>query len=461
MAESLARALRGRLTGEVAVAGDDGWDDARAAWNLALDQHPDAVVFAESDDDVVAAIRLAGERGLRVAAQATGHGASPRDSLEGAILLRTERMSGVRIDVEARRAHLRAGTQWMQVAAAADEHGLAGLAGSAGDVCVTGFALGGGIGWLSRRHGLACNSIRSAEVVTADGELRRADPDHEPDLFWALRGGGGSFGVVTALEIELYPAPNIYGGVFFWPIERAAEVLQAWREWAPTLPDEASTWGRVMRFPPVELVPETVRGGAFAIVEAAVLGTEAASVDLLRPMRDLEPAMDTFASLPPGGLAAIHMDPPVPVPYAGDGGLLTDFPAEAVDALVELEGPAIDSPLTSFEVRRLGGALATPAPDGGALAALDAPFCWFAVGFAPVPEALPPVVAHVGALQSALRPWDFGRGYMNFTEVQVGAERLYPPETARRLRELRARYDPGGLLQANHPIAPEGQAAAA
>jgi FAD/FMN-containing dehydrogenase len=461
MAESLARALRGRLTGEVAVPGDDGWDDARAAWNLALDQHPDAVVFAESDDDVVAVVRLAGERGLRVAVQATGHGASSRGSLEGAILLRTERMSGVRIDVEARRAYLRAGTQWMQVAALADEHGLAGLSGSAADVCVTGFALGGGIGWLSRRYGIACNSIRSAEVVTADGEVRRADLDHEPDLFWALRGGGGSFGVVTALELELYPAPDIYGGVFFWPMERAAEVLQAWREWAPTLPDEVTTWGRLMRFPPVEMVPETVRGRAFVIVEAAILGTEAASVDILRPMRALEPAMDSFASLPWSGLASIHMDPPIPVPYAGDGGLLTAFPAEGVDALVELEGPGVDSPLTSIEVRALGGALATPAPDAGALAALEAPFCWFAFGFAPVPQAVPPARARVEDVHRILGPWDFGRRYMNFTEVPVDADQLYPSETAHRLRELRARYDPDGLLQANHPIVAEGQAAPA
>ena len=335
MAESLAAALRGRIAGEVVAPGDDGWDDARGAWNLALDQRPDAVVFAESDDDVVAVVRLAGERGVRVAVQATGHGASSRESLEGAILLRTERMNGVRIDAPGRRAHVQAGAQWQHVSAGADEHGLAGLAGSAADVCVTGFALGGGIGWLSRRHGLACNSIRSAQVVTADGELRRADPDHEPDLFWALRGGGGNFGVVTALELELYPAPDIYGGVFFWPLERAAEILHAWREWAPDLPDEVSTWGRVMRFPPVELVPETVRGRAFVIVEAAVLGTEASSVGILRPMRELEPAMDTCASLTPGLLSAIHMDPPVPVPYSGDGGLLTDFPAAAVDALLE------------------------------------------------------------------------------------------------------------------------------
>ena len=288
--------------------------------------------------------------------------------------------------------------------------------------------------------------------------MHRADPDHEPDLFWALRGGGGNFGVVTALELELYPAPDIHGGVFFWPMERAAEILHAWREWAPDLPDEVSTWGRVMRFPPVELVPETVRGRAFVIVEAALLGTEASSVDVLRPMRELEPAMDTFASLMPGGLAALHMDPPVPVPYTGDGGLLTDFPAEAVDALLELEGPGIDSPLTSFEIRRLGGALATPARDGGALAALEAPFAWFALGFAPMPEAVPAVDARVEALQEALHPWDFGRRYMNFTEVQVGADRLFPPESASRLGELRTRYDPDGLLQANHPIRPSAQA---
>jgi hypothetical protein len=177
------------------------------------------------------------------------------------------------------------------------------------------------------------------------------------------------------------------------------------------------------------------------------------------PMRDLGPAMDTFATMPPSGLATINMDPPVPVPYAGDGGLLSDLPSEAVDALVELEGPGADSPLLSLEIRALGGALATPAPDGGALAALEAPFTWFAVGFTPVPEAVPAVEARAVSVREALAPWDFGRRYMNLTEVPVGADALYPPETARRLKEVRARYDPDGLLKPNHSLLPEGQAA--
>jgi hypothetical protein len=459
MAESVAAALRGAVQGEVAGPGDTGWDQARAAWNLALDQRPEAAVFAQSDDDVVATVRLAAERGLQVAAQATGHGAGPRGALEGAILLRTERLHGVTVDPAARRARVRAGSQWMQVGEQADPHGIAGLAGSAGDVSVTGYALGGGIGWLSRSHGLACNSIRSAEVVTADGRLRRADPENEPDLFWALRGGGGSFGVVTGLEIELFPAPALYGGALFWPIERASEVLHAWREWAPTVPLELTTWGRLMRFPPIDLVPEPVRGKAFVIVEAALLGTEEEGAALMRPMRDLGPAMDNLAPMPPSGLAAIHMDPPVPVPYAGDGGMLSGFPAEAVEALVEHEGPGAETPLLSIEVRALGGALAEPDPDGGALAALEAPFCWFGIGFAPVPEAVAPVEARCVSLHETLAPWDHGFRYMNFTETKVDAALFHGADTIGRLREIRERYDPDGLLAPNHSLLPEGQAA--
>ena len=217
-----------------------------------------------------------------------------------------------------------------------------------------------------------------------------------------------------------------------------------------------------MRFPPVELVPETVRGRAFVIVEAAVLGTEASSLGVLRPMRELEPAMDTCASLTPA-------NPPLGHPYGsarpgadtGDGGLMTDFPAAAVHALVELEGPGIDSPLTSFEIRRLAGAPRPPRGTGGALAAIEAPFAWFALGFAPMPEAVPVVDARVEALHEALRPWDFGRRYMNFTEVQVGADLLFPPGVDERPEGAPLPVRPGRASATGEPPDPIAGPAAA
>ena len=281
--------LRTAVTGDVFAPGDHGYDEARRAWNLAADERPAVVVMAESAADVAQAVRFARSRGMRIAPQGTGHGAEPLEPLQDAMLLRTVRMRGVRIDPAARTARAEAGALWQDVTVPAGEHGLAALAGSSPDVGVTGYTLGGGMGWLARRYGLAANSVTAAEIVTPDGRLRRADADHEPDLFWAVRGGGGSVGVVTALEMRLYPVRELYAGALFFPIQRAAEVLHAWRAWTGTVPDEVTSLGRILRLPPLPEVPEPLRGRAFALVEAAYLGDAAAGAELIRPLRRLGP----------------------------------------------------------------------------------------------------------------------------------------------------------------------------
>lgn len=445
--------LRSRVGDRVLGPDDTGWDEARRPWNLSVDQHPAAVATPESAQDVVAVVDVARQHGLRVAPQGTGHSASPRASLEGSVLLDMSRMNAVEIDPERRLARLGAGAQWRHVVGPAAEHGLAGLSGSAPDVCVTGYAIGGGASWMVRRYGLAANSIRGAEVVTADGREVRADSGSEPDLFWALRGGGGSFGVVTALELELFPIRELYGGVLFWPQERAAEVLEAWREWAAGVPDEMTSLGRLLNVPPLEELPEALRGRSFVVVEAAWLGDEADGSEQLTALRELGPEIDTFAMMPPTGLPALHMDPPEPVPGAGDGILLGDFPSGAIDALVGAAGPGTDSPLVSVEVRHLGGAAGRPGADHGALAAVEAPYALFAVGMAPNPEMKQGVVKRLDRLQAALAPWDAGR-FLNFTERPTDTVRMFPDETYRRLREVKSKYDPDNVIQANHEIPP-------
>jgi hypothetical protein len=306
---------------------------------------------------------------------------------------------------------------------------------------------------MIRRHGLAANSIRGAEVVTADGRKVWADADSEADLFWALRGGGGSFGVVTALELELFPVSELYAGVLFWPQERAAEVLPAWREWTTDVPDEMTSLGRLLNLPPLEQIPEPLRGRSFVVVEAAWLGDEASGREQLAPLRELDPEMDTFAMIAPTGLAALHMDPPEPVPGAGDGILLDDVPAAAVDAIVSTAGPDTDSPLLSVEVRHLGGAAGRAAPGHGALAAIDARYALYAVGMAPMPEAKQAVLQRIDQLQAALEPWDGGR-FLNFTERPGHVGRMFADETYRRLCEVKSKYDPDNIIQANHEIPP-------
>src|SRR5215469_4467541 len=409
-------ALRAAVTGEVFVPGEDGYDQARQAWNLAVDERPAAVVVAESAADVVHAVRFARSHGMRIAPQGTGHGAAPLEPLEGAMLLRTSRMRSVRINPDARAARAEAGAQWQDVTVPAGEQGLAVLAGTASNVGGTGDVLGGGIGGLARRYGLASDSVTAAQIVTPDGNLVRADAGHEPDLFWAVRGGGGSVGVVTALEMRLYPVRELYAGVLFFPIGRSAEVLHAWREWTRAVPNEVTSIGRIMRFPPLPDVPAPLRGRAFALVEAAYLGDEGGGAELIGPLRQLGPQLDTFATIPAPALQQLHMDPAQPVPSQGDGAFMADAPAAAIDALIAVAGPDAGTPLASIEVRHLGGALARPAPAGGAQATIDANYVMFAGGLTPTPELAAAVREHAQAVKDALAAWQADYDYYNFEE---------------------------------------------
>jgi FAD/FMN-containing dehydrogenase len=422
---------------------DPGWNDARRAWNLAVDQRPAAVAMPETAAEAAAVVRWARSRGLRIAPQGTGHGASAMGSLAHTVLVKTERMRGIEIDPESRRARVAAGVLALEVSEAAAEHGLAALAGSSPDV-------GGGISWLGRRHGLAANSVTAVELVDADGELMCLDSESEPDLFWALRGGGGSFGLVTALEFELYPIREVYAGVLFFPAARGAEVLRAWRRWLEDVPDELTSIGRFLHFPSMPELPEHLRGRSFVVVEAVYVGDAQTGAELLRPVRDLEPVMDTVAMIPIERLSNVHMDPEHPVPGAGDGMLLSDLSDEAIDSLVRLAGS--DSPLLSVEIRHLEGELARPRPEHGVLTALEARFALSAVGLAATPAMGAAVKAHVELLQAALSRWDSGRDYLNFTQRRERGERFFGPKAFARLQAVKARVDPDDVFRSNHPI---------
>jgi hypothetical protein len=442
-------------SGTIVTSDDPAWDEARQAWNLAVDQRPAAVAMVGSTDDVVAVLASARQHGLRIAVQGTGHAAAALGPLTDTILLKTERMRGVEVDPTAKRARVRAGEVWLNVVGAAAEHGLAALAGSSPDVGVVGYTLGGGMSWLSRTYGLAANNVEAVEVVTADGELRRVDRDDDPDLFWALRGGGGSFGVVTAIELRLFPLTEVYAGVTFWPIERGPEVLQAWRQLTQSdIPDELTTVGRYLQLPPLEEIPEPVRGKSFAVVEAIHLGPRAQADELLAPLRALEPAMDTIAAMPVGALAQLHMDPEHPVPAAADGLMLAELPAEAIDELVRVAGADAGSPLLSVEVRHLGGELGRARPDSGALASIEAQYALFAVGMAPTPEAKTAVQAHVEFVTEAMRPWQARHMYMNFAETDRDPSSFWSTGSYDRLRRIKAQVDPTDMIRTNHPVPP-------
>jgi FAD/FMN-containing dehydrogenase len=235
------------LTGAVVLPGDPRWDEARSAFNLLLDQHPAAVAYPADAGDVAAAVAYARRAGLRVAPQATAHNQGPLGAMDDMLLLNVGALQEVRVDPGSRRVRVGAGVKWDRVAPRLSAHGLAGLHGSSPDVGIAGYSLGGGMGWLARKHGLQCNAVTALELVTADGELVRADAENEPDLFWALRGGGGNFGVVTAIEFAVHPVDELYAGAMFFPFERSSEVLHAWRELLPSMPEELMSWASSWR----------------------------------------------------------------------------------------------------------------------------------------------------------------------------------------------------------------------
>ena len=445
--------LRAELDGSLVLPGEPDWDAARQAWQLAVDQHPDAVVIAASPSDVVATVNAARAAGLRVAAQGTGHGAGTLGPLEGTVLLRTSGLTGITVDAEARTAKVEAGVVWGDLTAAVAPHGLAGLAGTAADVGVVGYSLGGGLSWLGRAHGVAANHVVSADVVTADGILRHIDATTEPELFWAIRGGGGSFAGVTAMEISLVPVPDLHGGILFFPLERASEVLHAWREWTATAPDEITSIGRLLRFPPLPDIPEPVRGQSFAVVEVVSLLEQVATDEALASLRKLGPLMDTVQPSSAVELAAIHMDPPAPVPATGDGFLLTDLPADALDAFLSVAGPEADFPVLGTEIRHLGGAFAPNPAKGGAVTGFAAGYAVFTASLTPDEASVTSANFLLDRLRDALRDWTAPTSYLNFAE-RLGGAPFADAATLDRLRRVKAQYDPADLVRANHPVGP-------
>jgi FAD/FMN-containing dehydrogenase len=446
-------ALRARIAGDVYAPGEDGWNAERGAFNLTVNQTPALVAVPAGPDDVATIVRFAGEAGLRVAPQRTGHNAGPLGSLEGTILLKTNRLDSVEIDAAARRAWVGAGARWEDVVPAASELGLAALHGSTPDVSIAGYSLGGGLGWYGRKHGLAVNRVTSIDLVTPGGERVRADAENEAQLFWALRGGGGNFGVVTALEFELLPIEEVYAGVLFFPLERAGEVLHAWHEWTPTAPEEVTSVGRVLRFPPLPEVPEPVRGQSFAVVEAVCLGGEEEGAAALAPLRALGPAIDTFAMVPPAGIAELHMDPRDPVPAASEHSLLGGLDAAAIDAFLAAVGPESGCTLVSVELRHTGGALGRTPAGAGALGRLPGEFAMFAVGIAATPELTAATEADLARVAAAVAPYEAGH-YLNFVEEKTKAEGAFEPEVTARLLAARDAYDPERRLHPNHEIGP-------
>ncbi len=432
--------------------GDAAYEEARMGFNLAVDQRPAAIAYPGTAAEVAELVSAARVAGLRVAVQGGAHNAAPQGDLQDALLIRTTRMDGVAIDPVARRARVGAGVLWEAVVDAAAPHGLAALHGSSPDVGVVGYSLGGGLGWLARRHGLQTHRITAAELVTADGAIVEVDAEREPDLFWALRGGGGNFGVVTELEFELLPITEAYAGMLAWDWSQSERVLQRWAAWAPDAPEDVTTSARIMQIPPLPEIPEAIRGRQLVVIDGAVLGDPDTAAEILAPLRELGPEIDMFGTVPMPALTRIHGDPEEPLPYTSATQMLAELPPEAISAFVRAAGPGSGSSLVMAELRQLGGAVGRPAPGGGALTHFDGAFIAFALGSAFGEEDQSRSQIHADRLVDALGPWAGGHLYLNFVEEEIETAVAYEAGVFERLQAIRAQVDPTGLFRANHAI---------
>ena len=441
------------IRGRIATPKDSDWDEARQAWNLAADQHPEAVAFVESADDVAKVIGFARDNGLKVTGQGTGHGAMPLGSLDGTILIRTVRMREVKLTGDDA-ARVAAGVLAEELGSAAKEKGRSFLPGTSPNVGVIGYSLGGGLSWLGRKYGWACNRITSIELVMADGEPRTVDAATDPELFWALRGGGGGYAIVTALYVELVPVTEVYAGTLLFPPELSADGLRRYRDWTAELPDEVGSLLRFLNLPPLPDIPEEVRGKKVLQISACCVGSREEGEKAIAPLREIgEPVMDTFDQVPPTALTRIAMDPEPPVPGLGHHMTLSGLPDSAIDAFVEAAGPETDSPLLLAEVRQLGGALARPAEKGGALEKLDAEFVVLGIGMMMDPAMREPIDAQLDKLMDAMKPWSAEGGYYNYAERPCDVDAILPKETCRRLEHVKRSWDREDLIRANHAIA--------
>lgn len=446
-----AASRRGR--GFAAVAGpllrpaDAGYAAELAAFNTAFRFDPGLVVGATCEADVTRTVRVAAADGLPVAVKGSGHGVTA--DVTAPVLVSTRRLDAVTVDPRARTARVGAGAGWDRVVTAAAAHGLAPLCGSSTAVGVAGYTLGGGLGHLGRRLGFAADHVRRLRLVTADGRAHEIDADRAPELFWALRGAGTlGFGVVTELEIGLFPVARLHGGGIFWPAAAAADVLHAWRDWAAALPEEASTSVALTRLPADPALPPELHDRTVAHLRYAHLGPPVAARALLAPMRAVGPPLrDEVEELALPDVDAVHRDRTDPGPVREGGAALRTLPADAVDALLAAALPPLDGPpdagVRMVELRLLGGALGRPAAVANAVAGREAACSLYVL--APSARGATDPADAVARVVGALAPWSLGGALPNFAGPEPPGA-LWSPRDRARLRILRRAVDPDGMF---------------
>ena len=454
--DAVVQAFRAGFTGLSLTPGEDGYDEARALWNASFDRRPSVIARCRTTSDVVSVVAFARDSGLPLAVRAGGHSLLGLSSCDEGIMLDLSLMREIIVDPETRTARAQPDATWADFDVATQAHGLAGTGGLISHTGVAGLTLGGGIGWLMRKHGLAADNLTAAEVVTAAGDVVRTSSAEEPELLWGLRGGGGNFGVVTSFEFRVHPLGRVVGGLMAFPLARGREVLRAYRDWAPETPDEFTTMAVVMTAPPAWFVPDHLAEHKLVGVVGCWCGDPEAGNAALGPLRSLAPDVDVFAPMPYPVLQGLldQGAPPGRRNFARSG-YTADLSDRLIDVVVDY-GATMPSPFSQIHMHHLGGAVARVGENDTAFAHRRAAYAYNLMSSweHPCEDDV-----HEGAnreLSTKLAVFSTGGVYVNFlgNEGEARVRAAYGDATYERLARLKKAFDPQNLFRLNQNIRP-------
>ncbi len=438
--------------------GDDGYDESRKVFNGMIDRTPAVIAQCSDANDVAAAINMARAEDLALSVYGAGHGVTGAAVCDDGVCVDLRAMKGIHIDVKAATVRAEGGLTWGELDAATQEHGLAVTGGRVSTTGIAGLSLGSGSGWLERKLGFACDNLIKAEVVTADGRQVVASDTENPDLFWALRGGGGNFGVVTAFHFRLHPiGPIVFGGLLMYPAEAGRELFRFWRDFMLAAPDEVGSGLAFLCAPPEEFVPEPVRGQPVIGIVLCYSGDVEDAPKVLAPLLEFGPPALSMVQPMPYVAVQQLLDPANPKGMLNywTGDFYDELPDPAVDVLVDKATRPV-SPLTQIIVVAGGGAIARVDDDAMAFGQRTTPWNIHYLSMWAEAGDTEKNIAYTKELAGAMKPWSTGRVYLNFLgdEGQDRVESGFGTEKYARLRSLKAKWDPTNLFRHNQNIPP-------
>ncbi|MDQ6846429.1 MAG: FAD-binding oxidoreductase [Candidatus Dormibacteraeota bacterium] len=452
----LAGPFANAFTGTVIMPGDPAYDAARAVWNGTVDARPALIAQCRTTDDIVAAVDLVRTSRCTFSVRGGGHSVAGLSMCDDGVVIDLSHMRGVTVDVQTRTATVEPGATWADFDAATAAHGLASTGGLISSTGVAGLTLGGGIGWLQRKYGLACDNLVSADVVTADGEVIRVSEADHSGLLWGLRGGGGNFGVVARFQFALHPVSTVLAGLMLFPLDRGKPVLKVFRDWASEAPDEATMLAAIMTAPPEPFVPPDLVGRKAVAIVGCWCGDLDAGQSVIEPLRQLGPTVDLFGPMPYPALQGM-LDPGAPSGLRNyfRGGYVSNLSDDVIDVAVE-HGSRLPSPMSAIHFHQMGGAVGRVAAGATAFSGRDAGYTYNVVStWVDSGEDATHVSAN-RALSAKLAPLSEDGAYVNFLPDTDG-ERVraaYGDELYTRLARLKREYDSANLFNHNQNVRP-------